>query len=227
MKKDLRPVLLFLSVSMGPFLVHLLFNLIYFLLLNTVTVIFFFIIYSSGNYRLFPLFLVIVFIISFFIRGRLLMKWHLGLNIQFVDFLGGEDPVGKGIKFPHKVRSALKEIKTNLKEEGFGLISGRLKTVLTALRLSGKSSLPDVEGIRDLVSYDRRLLWVDTLFFIFLLFPFGLISFVFTIGMENAVQELIFVVGFFFAWFLQSAIVRPITCLVLQGYSWQEAKRKV
>jgi hypothetical protein len=225
-KKDLRSVLLFLSVSMGPFLVPLLLNLIYFLVLNAVTVVLFFMLLSSGNYHLFPLFLVVVVIISFFIRGRLLLNWNLGLNIRFVDFLSGEDTAGKGMKYPRKVRSTLKEIKTNLKEEGFGLISGRLKTVLAAVRLSGMGSIPDAEGIRALVSYDRRLLWIDGLFFTFLLLPFGLISFVFTIGMESAVQELIFVVGFFFAWFLQSAIVRPITCLILQGHSWQVGKHK-
>lgn len=212
---------------MGPFLVHLLLDLVYFLMLNTVTIVFFFILHLSGNYRLFPLFLAGVILISFFIRGRLLLKWNLGLNIHFVDFLSNADNMASsGLKFPGKVRSVLREIRTNLKEEGFGLVSGRLAVVLAALRLSGKTSLPGVNEIRGLISEDRKLLWIDGLFFSFLLIPFGLISFVFTIGMESAVQELIYVVGFFFAWFLHSGIVRPITFLILQARAWQVSKNK-
>jgi hypothetical protein len=50
-----------------------------------------------------------------------------------------------------------------------------------------------------------------------LFIPFGLISFIFTLGMDSQIMQLIYGMGFFFAWFLHASIVMPIVGLVLQN----------
>lgn len=186
------------------------------MVLNVVTIAVFFIVYSSGNYFLFPVYLGAVVLMGFFVRRRLFLKWNLGFNIHFIHFLSEVEVVLGKLEFPRKPGSVLREIRLDLKREGFGRVSRRLVVVLAALHLAGKGLQPGVGVVRGLVSEVWRLMLIDGMVFSFLLIPFGLISFVFTMGMESAVRELIYAVGFFFAWFLHSGIVQPVTGLILQ-----------
>ena len=74
---DIKVVLLFFSVSMGPFLLHLIFNLFYFLLLNAAAVAAFFIVYPTGNAWMFPIFLVVMALFSLLVRRTLFLKWSI------------------------------------------------------------------------------------------------------------------------------------------------------
>lgn len=225
---DLKAVLLFFSVSMGPFLVHLLFNLFYFMLLNAAAVVAFFLVYPSDNYQLFPICLVALVLFSLLVRRVLFLKWHLGLNIHFVRFLSrmkesGDDVDMAGapkVSLPRKPGKLLKKVRKALKAGGIERVSVKLSTVLAASHLEGFEPLPiespRLQSIRRLRVHVLRLTFVEALAFLFLLIPFGLMSFLFTMGMENTVRELIYSLGFFFAWFLHCAIVLPITGLILQ-----------
>ena len=225
---DLKAVLLFFSVSMGPFLVHLIFNLFYFMLLNAAAVAAFFLVYSSDNYQLYPICLVAMVLFSLLVRRVLFLKWHLGLNIHFVRFLSrvkesGDDVEITGsqkVSLPRNPGKLLKKIRKELKTCGMERVSAKLSTVLAAAHLAGFEPLPietpRLQSIRRLRVHVLRLTFIEALAFLFLLVPFGLISFLFTMGMENTVRELIYAVGFFFAWFLHCAIVLPITGLILQ-----------
>jgi len=225
---DIKVVLLFFSVSMGPFLLHLIFNLFYFLLLNAAAVAAFFIVYPSDNAWMFPLFLVVMALFSLLVRRALFLKWHLGLNIHFIRFLsrdkeGGSELETAGpqkVNLPRKPGKLLKRIRKELKKGGMSRVSTKLATVLAAAHLAGLEPLPietaRVESIRRLSVHVLKLTFIEAMAFSILLVPFGLISIIFTIGLDSTVTELIYAVGFFFAWFLHSAIVLPVTSLILQ-----------
>lgn len=225
---DIKVVLLFFSVSMGPFLLHLIFNLFYFLLLNAAAVAAFFMVYPSDNAWMFPIFLVVMALFSLLVRRVLFLKWHLGLNIHFIRFLSrvkedGSEPEAVGsqkVNLPRNPGKLLKRIRKELKKGGMARVSAKLSTVLAAAHLAGLEPLPietsRLESIRRLRVHVLRLTFIEVLAFSILLVPFGLISFIFTMGMDGTVMELIFAVGFFFAWFLHCAIVLPVTSLILQ-----------
>ena len=225
---DIKVVLLFFSVSMGPFLLHLVFNLFYFLLLNAAAVAAFFILYPSDNAWMFPIFLVVTALFSLLVRRSLFLKWHLGINIHFIHFLsrvkeGGSELETAGspkVNLPRKPGKLLKEIKKELKKGGMARVSTKLSTVIAAAHLAGLEPLPigtaRFESIRRLSGHVLRLTFIEAMAFSILLVPFGLISFVFSIGMDGTVTELICAVGFFFAWFLHCAVVLPVTSLILQ-----------
>jgi L-cystine uptake protein TcyP (sodium:dicarboxylate symporter family) len=226
---DLKIVLLFFSYSIGPFLLYLMFNLFYFLLIIAITIAAFFFSYTSNNHQVFVVYLVGIILLSLLIRRTIFLKWDLGLNIHFIRFLarleGSESQIeGAGsdssrVHLPQNPGETLKKIKENLKKSNIHRLSFRLLTALAALHINGQelpkeSSHPD--SILRLKRYALRLTLMEVLAFLLLLIPFGLISFLFTIGVESAVKVLIYVLGFFFAWFLQSAIVLPISGLILQ-----------
>jgi len=226
---DLKTVLLFFSFSMGPFLLHLMFNLFYFLLIIAITIAAFFISYTSNNHQVFVAYLVVIILLSFLIRRTIFLKWDLGLNIHFIRFLhrleGHESEIEEAgsdstrVNLPQNPGETLKKIKENLKKSGIYRIPFKLLTALAAPYINGQelfkeSSHPD--SILRLKRYALRLTLMEALAFLLLLIPFGLISFLFTIGVESAVKVLIYVLGFFFAWFLHSAIVLPISGLILQ-----------
>ena len=226
---DLKTVLLFFSYSMGPFLLHLMFNLFYFLLIIAITIAVFFISYTSNNHPVFVVYLAGIIFLSLLIRRTIFLKWDLGLKIHFIRFLArlesSESQTEKAgsdstrVNLPRNPGETLKKIKVNLKKRGIHRLPFKLLTALAAPHINGqelskKSSHPG--SILRLKRYALRLTLMEVLAFLLLLIPFGLISFLFTIGVESAVKSLIYVLGFFFAWFLHSAILLPISGLILQ-----------
>jgi len=226
---DIKTVLLFFSYSMGPFLLHLMLNLFYFLLIIAITIVAFFFSYTSNNHPVFVIYFVGIILLNLLIRRTIFLKWHLGLNIHFIRFLtrleaseGQIEGIGSDstkVNLPQNPREKLKRIKENLKKRGINRLHFKLLTALAApyineQELPKESSLPD--SIHRLKRHALRLTLMEALAFLLLLIPFGLISFLFTISVGSAVKVLIYVLGFFFAWFLHSAIVLPISALILQ-----------
>ncbi len=226
---DIKTVLLFFSYSMGPFLLHLMFNLFYFLLIIAITIVVFLFSYTSNNHQVFVVYFVGIIFLSLLIRRTIFLKWHLGLNIHFLRFLtrlegskGQMEGAGSDstrVSLPQNPREKLKKIKENLKKSGINRLPFKLLIALAAPHINGpelpkKSFVPD--SIHRLKRHALRLTLIEALAFLLLLIPFGLISFLFTIGMGSAIKVLIYVLGFFFALFLHSAIVLPITGLILQ-----------
>lgn len=225
---DLNTVLLFFSYSMRPFLLLLMFNLFYFLVVIAATIVVFFVTYTSNNHRLFVVYLAVIIPLVYFIRSAIFLKWHLRLNIHFIHFLASlkrndadiKAFGSKKVNLPQNLGKTLKKIKKNLKKSGINYISIDLLTTFTALNIAGKkpfateSSLQ--ESIHPLKRCTFRFIFIKGFVFLVLFIPFCLISFFFTMGMGPAIKELIYILGFFFAWFLHSAIVLPISGLILQ-----------
>ena len=175
-------------------------------------------------------YLVGIILLSFLIRRTVFLKWDLGLNIHFIRFLtrleGSEDQIeGSGsdstkVSLPQNPREKLKKIRENLKKSGINRLPFKLLIALAAPHINGQEPLPKesslLESIHQLKRHALRLTLMEALAFLLLLIPFGLISFLFTISVERAVKVLIYVVGFVFALFLHSAVVLPITGLILQ-----------
>ena len=227
---DMKTVLLFLSYSMGPFLLYLFLNLFYFLVIIGVTVPVFFIGYTSGNYWLFGVYLVVVIVLSVLIRRLIFFKRRLGLNAYFFRFLdrlesSGDDPgklkkamEGK-VGIPYNLKKILEQEKEDIQESGMKWVPGKLLLVFGAAHIGGydfPEKIYDRGPLEDLKQQALRLAWLEAALFLFLLIPFVLISFLFTVGMESAVKDLIYTLGFFFAWFLHSSLVVPISSLILQ-----------
>lgn len=227
---DMKAVLLFLSYSMGPFLLYLFLNLFYFLVFIGITVPVFFISYTSENHWLFGVYLVVVIVLSVLIRRVVFFKRRLGLNAHFFRFLdclksSGGDPgklkkamQGK-VSIPYNLKKILEQEKEDIQESGMKWVPGKLLLVFGAAHIGGydfPEEIYDREPLEDLKRQALRLAWMEVALFLFLLIPFVLLSFLFTVGMESAVKELIYTLGFFFAWFLHSSLVIPISSLILQ-----------
>ena len=222
---DLRSVLLFLSYSMGPFMLLLLFNLFYFLVVITVTVGMFYFAFTSGNSQVFLIYLSAVVVINFALSRVVFLKWRAGLNVHFIHFLSRLEKGGAGdlkaapkkVNLPASLRQTFREIRENLKTKGVAHISYRLLIVLTADYVTGKKAFPaDVYAFRRLRRQGLRLYLYELIGFFVLLVPFAVISFFLTMGMASAVKVLVYALGFFFAWFLHAGLVRPIVSLILQ-----------
>ena len=125
---DIKTVLLFFSYSMGPFLLHLMLNLFYFLLIIAITIVAFFFSYTSNNQTVFMIYFVGIILLNLLIRRTIFLKWHLGLNIHFIRFLtrleGSEGQIERSdsdsakVNLPQNPREKLKRIKENLKKRG-------------------------------------------------------------------------------------------------------------
>lgn len=222
--KDLKIVLLYFSFSMGSFLVYLLTNLLYFFAVIAVTVMVFVLGYISHIRWLFPVYLAVAVFLVFWGLRTVFFKRRLALNMDFARFLtrlgdsGGvaESMTAAKIELPGDLGNMVKEIKGNLKQGGMKFIPVKLLIALLAARISGHEPASGGEQLRLWKGYCVRLSLVEVLAFVVLFIPFALISIVFTLGMDSTITQLIFGMGFFFAWFLHASIVMPIVGLVLQ-----------
>jgi hypothetical protein len=210
---------------MGPFMLLLLFNLFYFLVVIAVTVAVFYFAYTSGNPRVFLIYLAAVIALNFFLTRAAFLKWRLGLNVHFIRFLSrlekeGDSVVGVGpakVNLPASLRETFKEIREKLRKIGVEHVSFRILIVVAAAYVTGGGVLPaDLPAFRRLRQAAFRLYLLEVLGFLVLLAPFVLISFFLTMGMAVAVKGLVYALGFFFAWFLHAGLVRPIISLTLQ-----------
>lgn len=222
--KDLKIVLLYFSFSMGSFLVYLLTNLLYFFAVIAVTVMVFVLGYISHIRWLFPVYFAVAVFLVFWGLRTFFFKRRLALNMDFGRFLvrmgdsGGvaESTNPAKIELPQDLGNMLKEIKGNLKQGGIKCIPVKLLIALLTARICGQEPVSGGEQLHLWKGYSARLSLLEMLGFVILFIPFGLISFVFTLGMDSAITQLIFGMGFFFAWFLHASIVMPIVGLILQ-----------
>ncbi len=222
--KDLKIVLLFFSFSMGSFLVYLLSNLLYFFAVIAVTIMVFVLGYISRIQWLFPVYFVVSVVLVFWGLRTFFFKRRLGLNMDFTRFLVHlEDSSGVAestapakIELPQDVGNMLKKLKDNLKQGGIKRIPVKLSIALLAARICGQEPPSGAEQLRLWKGHSVRLSLLEALAFVVLFIPFGLISFLFTLGMDSTITQLIYGMGFFFAWFLHASIVMPIAGLILQ-----------
>lgn len=224
MMKDLKIVLLFFSFSMGSFLVYLLANLLYFFAVIAVTIMVFVLGYISHVRWLFPVCFAALVVLVFWGLRTVFFKRRLGLNLDFARFLvrlgdsGGvaENMAPAKTELPQNVGKIVKEIKVNLKQGGIKCIPVKLSIALAAARICGQEPPSGVEQLRRWRGDSARLSLLEGLAFVVLFIPFGLVSLLFTLGMDNTITQLIYGMGFFFAWFLHASIVMPIAGLILQ-----------
>ena len=245
--KDIKKVLLFFSFSMASFLVYLSLNLFYFFAIIGVTISIFVMGYMSQVQWLFPAYLVVALPLIFWGFQVFFLKKRLALNVDYIRFLDRLEKVGSDgimsnstdsakVELPQDLKKLFKEIKAKVKKEGIKYISPKLAIALAAVHIGEQQTQPmqqaqqtqpmqpqlsvesyNAETIRRWKYDSLRLFLLEILAFLILFIPFGLISLIFTMGLDNMVKQLIYVMGFFFAWFLHSSIVTPIAGLILQG----------
>ena len=222
---ELRDVLIFLSVSFRRFFLNFLLYSGYFFVVVVLTAfVFFFSFRTFGNYTLFIIVLAVLVVMHFIVRKRLFLKRQLRLNLMFVEFLGKKDrqdfsPVEAGKFLLKKV----KEVKSGLKEEGAGFIPDKLLLALTALRTGGEDRSFTIGELKKLKAATLKYIFMDALIFLIVLIPFALISFFFTKGFVVSIQLLIYLLGFLFVYFLNSAVFDPILYLIIQAYAYDAA----
>ncbi|MCU0286607.1 MAG: hypothetical protein MUF15_09425, partial [Acidobacteria bacterium] len=222
------------SFSMGSFLVYLALNLFYFFILISLSIMMFVLGYISNIQWLFMVFVVVIIPLFFWLLRVVFLKKRLALNIDFNHFLlrleKNEHEVDNGnldkLEFPGDLKKLFKEIKSSLKKNGIKCIPTKLVTVLAAAHIGEHGKTKDLEE-KEQLSYGEhcqrwqrdaiRLSLLEALAFIILFIPFGLISFLFTLGMSSSIMQLIYAMGFLFAWFLHAGIITPIVGLIMQG----------
>ncbi|HLP59612.1 MAG TPA: hypothetical protein VK186_12310 [Candidatus Deferrimicrobium sp.] len=221
--KDLKMVLLFFSFSMASFLVYLSLNLFYFFAIIAATILVFVMGYTSHIQWLFTVYIAAAVPLIFWGLRVLFLRRRLALNVDFTRFLVrlDEGSIMTGTKsvkeeLPQDLKKLLKEIKGKIKKGGVKYISVKLAIALTAAHIVGQEPSLEEKQLRRWKRHSVRISLLEALALLILFIPFGLISLLFTQGMGGMITLLIYVMGFFFAWFLHSGIVTPIAGLIMQ-----------
>jgi hypothetical protein len=224
--KDLKIVLLYFSFSMGSFLAYLLVNLLFFFAVIAVTIMMFVLGYISHLSWLFPVYLAASVVLVFWGLRKFFFKRRLGLNMDFTRFLvhmahlgddgAAESTIPAKMEFPQDLGNIVKEVKDSLIGHGIKCIPNKLLIALTAARICDQQPTSETAQLDLWKGFSSRLSLLEIVGFVVLFIPFGLISFIFTLGMDSTITQLIYGMGFFFAWFLHASIVMPIVGLILQ-----------
>ncbi|MFC2155886.1 hypothetical protein ACFLRB_05305 [Acidobacteriota bacterium] len=223
---ELRDILIFLSVSFHRFFLNFLLYSGYFFMVVVLTAFaFFFSLRTFGNYTLFIAVMAVLIVIHFLVKQRLFRKRQLRLNLLFVEFLknkGRQDitPV-EPKEFSLK---KVKKMKSGLKKEGAGFISNKLLLALTALQTGGGDDTWAKRKLRKLKTVTLKYIFIDVMVFLIILIPFALISFLFTKGLGVGIQLLIYLLGFLFVYFLNSAVFDPIVYLIIQAHAYRASR---
>lgn len=219
----LKEVLIFIGFSFRKFLANFLFALVYFFSVIFLTVfVFLFSVRTFDNYYLFIAYLVLLIIVHVQMKRTFFLKRQLYLNVGFVDFLQEENKVvSEASAAPGLSLKTLKDIKTELKKEGSGLISKELLAAIAALRVKHEGLSFAGEKLNKLKKTTLKYICINIIFFIIVLVPFALISFLFTRGFVPGVQLLVYLVGFLFVCFLNAAVFEPVIYLIIQAETYK------
>ncbi len=224
---EINNVLIFLSFSFRRFFLNFLLYSGYFFAIVALTVFVFFFSYRTfGNYYLFLVVLAVLVVIHFLVKQGLFLKRQLALNIMFVEFLKNK---GKKVFTPVETKELslkkVKEMKPGLKKEGAGFIPNKLLLALRALQSGGEDGSFSSGELKKLKAETLKYIFINAIIFLIVLIPFMLISFFFTRGFMAGIQLLIYLLGFSFVYFLNSAVFEPIIYLIIQARAYGADRR--
>jgi hypothetical protein len=213
--EDIKEILVFISFSFGRFFINMASHLGLLFLTLALTLPVYFIGYKSfGTHSFFAGYLVFIGVLHYMIRKFLFFRHQLILNVWYVRFLGNRGVV-PDTTVPLDLRETLSKVRSSLKKTGHHFLPAKLLVAITAPIATGKSQwTPTVlkQGKKIMLTY-LCIQWVAV---IVMWVPFGLISFLFTMGLSAHLQFLIYLLGFFFAYFLNTAILDPFIALLVQ-----------
>lgn len=229
--KDIKDILVFLSLSLKIFLSLVFFNFLY--LLMSIMIIFglFFVSPAPMNHLGSLLLLLISIIASHIVfKNIFLFKYQWLLNFRFINFLGNNPSPNpqitidyeRGLKLPiEEIKSQYKAVKSGLKPRGLALFSKMFVISLIMTLITREHPFNWNRCITEnLKKCILKLYLLNLLIFFMILVMFTLISFLLTIGIRLELKLLIFFIGFLFAYFLHAALFDPIVSLMIQKQTY-------
>ncbi len=229
--KDIKDILVFLSLSLKIFLSLMFFNLLY--LLMSIMIIFgLFLVSPAPMSHSGSLLLLVISIIASHIvfKNIFLFKYQWLLNFRFIDFLSKNPSPNQqiptdyecGLKLPiEEIKSQYKAVKSGLKPRGLALFSKIFVISLIMTLISPEHPFNWNRGITEnLKKSVLKLYLLNFLIFFMILATFTLISFLLTIGIRLELKLLVFFIGFLFAYFLHAALFDPIVSLMIQKQTY-------
>jgi len=214
---DLKEILIFISFTLKRYFLNLVSHLLYLVLVLILAVFAFFQGYKTfQNHYAFIGFLIVLVLINIKIRG-FLYKHQLIMDVLLVRFLDDQAAYAQALgkhDIPKDLARRYVEVKAQIKKENPGILSRRLSASLFALKLNRE----DVD-FKYYLSIGKPIILAFAFFqlaiILIMWIPFAGISLLFIGGLSASVQYLIFLVGFFFVYFLNAAIVAPIVALLV------------
>jgi hypothetical protein len=215
---DIKEVLVFISFVFKRFFINMAVHLLYLIVVLGITIPVFFLGYKTfKNHYAFIGFLVALVIINTRIR-KFLFKHQLFMNAHFVLFLDDRETYmqsGEKTPLPGDLKQNLDKVRNAIKTQGIGRVSRKLMAALTAMMINREQF-----NIKEYVSHGRTVIlayfFFQLVMIMLLWIPFALVSILFIGNLSASVQYLIFLVGFFFVYFLNAAIIDPLMSLMVQ-----------
>jgi hypothetical protein len=213
--KPLTHALVFISYSLRLFLINFLSSLVYLILVTAITTAaFMFAFHTFRKPYLFWLYLAVLAVVNYKIREFLFFRYQTPMNLRFLYFLEGKTDF-LHVELPKNPGRTARKLKKEIRNTGLTSISRKVLLAVIVLHMNDsnesmqKVSLPP--GI-------YKYLFFQLIAFLILLVPFGLIAFLFTLGLgvKGTVTYLVYLLGFFFVYFLNAVVVEPISGLMIQ-----------
>ncbi len=214
--EDLQVVLVFMSKTMKPFLVHIGRYLLMFILTVLVLVPGFFLsLRAAGSVWGFVVLAVIVFAVHWLIRRGIVLPSLIRIDRLFLDFILKNESIAESLD-KKDVAEVLPGVRQAFGSNAPFRISRGIRAAALVLSLDTEllSGQPDE---RWRMAFGRAFKYSLTgylLFAAFLVVFLG-ISFLSTLGLDLALKLLIFTLGTLFAAFLFQAVVEPIFYLLV------------
>jgi hypothetical protein len=235
---DLNRILVFISYALRLFFINFLATLVYFFLVTAITITAFFLFFHTLRKPIFFwLYLVVLIVVNYKSRNFIFFKLQLRMNVMFLYFLDIEVGMNTGknflqVKLPGAgdLADIVKKVKGELKKAGVNIILHKLLLAASAVHLKNdKGNVSRKMDVNVRLSFVYKYILLQFFVFFILMIPFGAISFFFTMGMgvtvADPVKYLIYLLGFFFVYFLNAAIVEPIVCLLVQRKAYRGSLR--
>lgn len=225
---DLKPILLFYSISLKRYIVYLFHNLLFFIMMLALTIPCFFMLTRMMNdNRYYIIFLACLIPSARWFRKRLMRRRLLEFNIRFIHFLEHQEAIAEtpgledvpGQPRPVSVPDVRKEFlsaRQQLQALGLNILPYHSLLTAASIRFADREIFPD-KSFWNTLHYS--VLFMETALFLLISLPFTGIAFLFTAGMNWTVTLLILSIGFFFSWFLYAALAEPLLCLFMQKKS--------
>ncbi len=200
---DIKEILIFTGYSFRVFIINMVIHFFYIFLVTAVTVVMFFLdVKTIHNHIIFILYLLVLAGINYKVRSMLIMKNHLHLNLMFLHYLdGNKNRDFLQVKVPGNT-SGIKRIK----------MFPNLSAARAAVQLKG---VENPNPARNDIYIAITFLFLQAGIFLVLFIPFGVISFLYTIGMPVVIRFFTFLLGFFFVYFLDVSILSPIVSMMM------------
>lgn len=174
---------------------------------------------SFHNHYPFAGFLVLLVIATFFLRRLLVLKNQTSMNVMFIRFLSDREQVTAQslMEDMPDIRAALGNVREYTGKNGIFPVPAKLLVALAALQaVRGGEGLPDRQGLLQARRLTVGYLLLQLGIFLLMLFPFILITFLFSSYMAGPSQLLIYILGVYFVYFINAGIIDPIVAFIIQ-----------